>query len=286
MLASLLALVASLSWGTADFWAGLESRKTTVWTAALIGQGVAALALVVMLLALAPETPPAAALVPAVLGGVAGAVGALLQYRALAVLDMSVASPIVAGAALVPVLWGLARGEQPSALQLAGVAMTLVGIVVISRGPSHDRGGADATQPRRADRTGVLVAIGSAVTLGLFLVAVDYGDEAGPFWTVTVARTVAFIALALMAVASRPEVRPRGRALPILVVVGLLIATANVSFASATTMGYLSIVAVLGWLNPAVTIVWARAVLRERLRPLQVGAAVLVFAGIVCITLG
>ena len=190
-----------------------------MWTAALIGQGVAALALVVMLLALAPETPPAAALVPAVLGGVAGAVGALLQYRALAVLDMSVASPIVAGAALVPVLWGLARGEQPSALQLAGVAMTLVGIVVISRGPPHDRGGADATQPLRADRTGVLVAIGSAVTLGLFLVAVDYGDEAGPFWTVTVARTVAFIALALMAVASRPEVRPRGRALPILVVV-------------------------------------------------------------------
>ena len=51
-------------------------------------------------------------------------------------------------------------------------------------------------------------------------------------------------------------------------------------------MGYLSIVAVLGWLNPAVTIVWARAVLHERLRPLQLGAAVLVFAGIVSITLG
>lgn len=81
--------------------------------------------------------------------------------------------------------------------------------------------------------------------------------------------------------ARREAVRPRGRALPILVVVGLLIATANISFASATTLGYLSIVAVLGWLYPAVTIVWARAVLRERLRPLQVAAAVLVFAGIV-----
>ena len=69
-----------------------------------------------MLLVLAPETPSAAALVPAVIGGVAGGAGALLQYRALAMLDMSVASPIVAGAALVPVLWGLARGEQPSAL--------------------------------------------------------------------------------------------------------------------------------------------------------------------------
>jgi drug/metabolite transporter (DMT)-like permease len=35
-----------------------------------------------------------------------------------------------------------------------------------------------------------------------------------------------------------------------------------------------------------VTIVWARVVLNERLRPLQAGAAVLVFAGIVCVTLG
>jgi drug/metabolite transporter (DMT)-like permease len=281
VLASLLALLASLSWGTADFWAGLEARKTSAWTAALIGQGVAALVLVATLLVLTPETPSAAALVPAVLGGVAGGAGALLQYRALALLDMSVASPIVAGAALVPVVWGLARGEQPGSLQIAGVAMTLVGIVLISRGPSRD-----TDKPRRADRTGVLVAVGSALTLGLFLVAVDHGDAAGPLWTVTVARTTAWIALALAAAAARPVVRPRGGALPVLVVVGLLIATANVSFASATTMGYLSIVAVLGWLNPAVTIVWARAVLRERLRPLQVGAAVLVFAGIVCITVG
>ena len=100
---------------------------------------------------------------------------------------MSVASPIVAGAALVPVLWGLARGEQPGPLQIAGVAMTLVGIVLVSRGPSRDEG-----ERRRADRTGILVAVGSAVTLGLFLVAMDYGGEAGPFWTVAVARTVAF----------------------------------------------------------------------------------------------
>jgi drug/metabolite transporter (DMT)-like permease len=281
VLASLLALLASLSWGTADFWAGLESRKTNVWTAALIGQGVAALALVALLLVLGPETPSVAALVPAVLGGVAGGVGALLQYRALALLDMSIASPIVAGAVLVPVVWGLARGEQPGLLQVAGMAMTLAGILVISRGPSTQE-----REPRRASSTGVLVAVGAAVTLGLVLVAFDYGDQAGPLWTVAVARSVAVVAIALAAAFARPQVRPRGRALPILVGVGLLIATANVSFASATTMGYLSLVAVLGWLNPAVTILWARAMLQERLRPLQVAAAVLVFAGIVCITLG
>ena len=281
MLASLLALLASLSWGTADFWAGLESRKTNVWTAALVGQGVAALALVAALLVTGPGVPPAGALVPAVLGGVMGAAGALLQYRALETLDMSVASPIVAGAALVPVLWGLARGEQPSALQMAGVVLTVAGIVLISRGPAPGEG-----KSRPVTRTGVLVAVGSAVTLGLFLVTLDYGEEAGPLWTVAVARTVAWLAIALAATGARPRVKPRGKALAILIGVGCLIAAANISFASATTMGYLSIVAVLGWLNPAVTILWARALLSERMRPMQVAAAALVFAGIVCITLG
>jgi drug/metabolite transporter (DMT)-like permease len=188
----------------------------------------------------------------------------------------------------VPVLWGLARGEQPGAVQIAGMAMTLVGIVVISRGPAPSRDGSDESgdKRRRASRSGVLIAVGSAVTLGLVLVAFDYGDEAGPLWTVAVARTVAWIAIALAAGVAGPSVRPRGQAVAILCGAGLLIATANISFASATTMGFLSLVAVLGWLNPAVTIVWARAVLRERMRPLQIGAAALVFAGIVCITLG
>jgi hypothetical protein len=40
--AATLALLAGLSWGTADFFAGIESRRTTAWTAALAGQAVAA----------------------------------------------------------------------------------------------------------------------------------------------------------------------------------------------------------------------------------------------------
>ena len=81
-------------------------------------------------------------------------------------------------------------------------------------------------------------------------------------------------------------IRLRRRAIPGLLVVGLLIVAANLLFTSATTFGDLSIVGVLGWLNPAVTMVWARVVLKEHLRPLQLAAACLVFAGVVCLTLG
>ena len=280
MLAATLALLASFSWGTADFLAGIESRRTTAWTAALAGQTVACLTLLAMLAIMAPARPSPALIAPAVAGGAVGAAGVLLQYRAFTLLDLSVVSPIIAGAALVPVLWGVAIGERPSPLQLVGVVTTLVGIVLIARRASQP------ASARRADRTGILMAVGSAAALGLFLVALDYGGDADPYWTVTVARTTALVALALAAGVSRPSVRLRRDAVPALLLMGLLIAAANVLFTSATTLGYLSIVAVLGWLNPAVTIMWARILLHERLKPLQVIAAVLVFAGIACITLG
>lgn len=51
-------------------------------------------------------------------------------------------------------------------------------------------------------------------------------------------------------------------------------------------VGHLRVIGVLGWLDPAVTLLWARVLLHERLRPLQFGATVLVFSGIVCLVLG
>ena len=281
MLAAVLALLASCSWGTSDFLAGLESRRSTAWTAALGGQMVASLSLIVLLALRAPALPSLGALIAPLAGGAAGGLGVLLQYRALSLVDMSVVSPIIAGAALVPVVWGTAVGERPGLLQILGLVFALAGIVLISRRPPNA-----AAASRSLDRAGILAAVAAAAAFGLFLVALDYGGKADPLWTVTVARTAAVLMLLAVAGVTRPAIRLRRRALPALLVVGLLIAAANVLFTSATTLGYLSIVGVLGWLNPAVTMGWARLVLRERLRPLQIAAAVLVFAGIVCLTLG
>jgi drug/metabolite transporter (DMT)-like permease len=281
VLAAVLALLASLSWGTSDFLAGVQSRRSTAWTAALGGQLVAALSLIGLLIVVAPGRPSLGALAPPLVGGAIGGVGVLLQYRALALADMTVVSPIIAAAALVPVLWGIGAGERPGALRLFGMALTIVGIVLISR-----RTPGDAGTSRHTDSRGIVVAMGAAVCFGLFLVALDYGGRADPYWTVAVTRTAALLTLAAAAGIGRPAVRLRRDAVPALLVIGLLIAAANILFTSATTIGYLSIVAVLGWLNPAITIMWARALLHEHLRPLQIGAAVLVFAGIVFLTLG
>ena len=281
MTAAVLALFASFSWGTSDFLAGLESRRSTAWTAALAGQLVASLSLIALLVLTAPVRPELLALAAPAVGGAIGGLGVVLQYRALSLVDMSVVSPIIAGAALVPVLWGAATGERPSPVQALGILLALLGIVLISR---RER---SATGPARGlDRRGILLAVLSAAAFGLFLVALDYGGRAEPLYTVTTARTTAVLTLFAIAAVTRPAIRLRRRAVPALLVVGLLIAAANLLFTSATTYGYLSVVGVLGWLNPAVTMLWAAIVLRERLKPLQLLAALLVFLGIVLLTLG
>src|SRR5512147_222665 len=102
MLAAVLALLASLSWGTSDFLAGLESRRSGAWTAALAGQAVAAVSLLCLLAATSPARPAWTDLAAPAVGGAVGAAGVVLGYKAFALTDLSIVSPIIAGAALVP----------------------------------------------------------------------------------------------------------------------------------------------------------------------------------------
>lgn len=281
MLASLLALTASLSWGTSDFLAGLETRRSSAWGVAVVGQVIAAVGSLVVAAALAPAPPAVGAMAVLALGGLSSAVGVVTGYRALAVTKMGVVAPILAGAAVVPVLWGLALGERPSALQWVGVATALIGIVLISR-PAPDVTG----EQRSVNRTGVLLAVAAALGIGGMLVALNGGATGDPYWPVTVVRCSATLCIVAFVAVTRPRLRLRRAAAPLLVAVGLLILAANAAFAAASARADLSVVAVLGWLGPAVIVLWARVVLHERLRPLQWFAATLVLVGVACLALG
>jgi uncharacterized membrane protein len=281
VLASLLALLASFTWGTSDFLAGVETRRSSAWGVAVVGQMVAAAGSLVLAAALAPASPGAGTLAVLVLGGASSAVGVIAGYRALAVTKMSVVAPILAGAAVVPVLWGIAGGERPGALQAVGVVAAVLGVALISRGDER------ATRGERAvNRTGVLLAVVAALGIGGMLVALDSGGTGDPYWPVTVVRCAATLCIVAFVIATRPPLRLRRSAAPLLLLVGGLILVANAAFAVATTRADLSIVGVLGWLGPAVIIVWARVLLHERLRPLQWFAAALVLVGVACLALG
>ena len=281
MLASVLALLASVVWGTSDFMAGLESRRMTSWAVILVCMPAAAAGSLLAAAFLGGPAPTTTALLIVGAGGACSAVSGITYFKAVTFTKMSVMSPILAGAAVFPVLWGVARGEQPQPLQIAGVVITITGIVVISRpGPTAP----DDKLPITA--WGVLLAVISSITAGLMLVTMDYGADADPYWAVAGMRVSAAVWTVLWVAAARPTLRLRRRSVPLLVLIGLMIVTANTLFAAATTRADLSVVAVLGWLSPAVTILCARVVLHEHLRPVQWLAAAAVLTGVVCLALG
>src|SRR5438270_2583744 len=125
-----LALAASLAWGTADFGGGLLARRFHVVAVAVVSQAAGFVALVVV--AAAVGSLNGEGVLIGLLAGVGGGTGLAAFYRALAVGTVSVVAPIAACGAAVPLVLGLASGDNPSAVALVGAVVALGGAVMAS----------------------------------------------------------------------------------------------------------------------------------------------------------
>jgi drug/metabolite transporter (DMT)-like permease len=285
VLAVALGLGSSLCWGLADFFGGLQSRKRAMLAVLLVSQAAALLLLLPVALALAGEGPSASAVGWAALGGSAGVVALGAFYRGLAIGTMSVVAPISATGAAVPVLVGLAEGERPGGLQVAGMVAALIGVILASREsePSEDMGAAH----RRAGRASVGLALVAAAGFGTFFVGVDRASATAEVpWVIVISRSCSLVLVLIAALVARPQLPRDPVSFGALAMVGVLDLGANGLFAIATTKGLLSVVAVLGSLYPAVTVVLARVVLAERVSRLQEVGVGLTLAGVVAISAG
>ena len=282
MLAVVLAFASSLCWGSADFLGGLQSRKRALLTVLLFSQ-VAAVALATLYVVASgdgfPDLGPAALAVGA---GVAGCAALAAFYRGLAIGTMSIVAPVSATGAVVPVLVGVVSGERPGAVQVAGIALAMVGIVLAAREPSNS-----GEAPARVVRTSIGLALLAALGFGTFFVLIDEATEgAGAPWALLLVRAGEVAALGTLALILRPQL-PRGiaDASPLLLI-GTLDYLATALFALATQEGLLSVVSVVGSLYPAVTVVLARIVLAERVARSQEVGVVITLAGVVAISAG
>jgi drug/metabolite transporter (DMT)-like permease len=280
VLAAALALASSLLWGTADFTGGLLTRRQAVLAVLLVSQASAvALALVVLAGSGAPA-PSTTGLAWGLGSGVVGVAALAAFYRGLAIGTMSIVAPVSATGAAVPVLVGVLRGERPAALQVAGIALALVGIVLAARAP----GEAPAARPARAS---LALALAAALGFGTFFVGVQRSAAHGSVaWTLVSVRGGELVLLLIAATALRPALPRSGRDFAALALVGLFDAGANGLYALATTHGLLSVVSVLGSLYPAVTVLLARGVLHERVSRSQELGVLATLAGIVAISAG
>ena len=276
MLAALLALAASLTWGTSNFLAGVESRTRSVWHVAALSQIAAAGAAAVALLAAKQPPPGSWDFLLLVVTGVATAAGLVMFYRALAIGTMSVVSPIIASQVLIPVVAGIVLGERPGAHAYVGMLLAVGGVVLISR----PRGGKHDHVARRA----VILAVLTAVCWGFMLLIYGTTGKASPIWAVFDTRITSAVVLAAYVLLTGRGLSLKSENVPVLAAIGLLLAAANILFIFAAAQGYLSITSILGSLSPVVVTIYAQVLLHERLAPLQWAGFAAVFAGIVLLS--
>ena len=280
VIANLLAVLSSLAYGAADFFGGLATKRgSTVFSAVVWSQAVG---LVVVLLALPffpAASPTAADLAWGAATGFFGGVGLAFLYRGLAVGVMSVVAPVTAVCAvIIPVGVGVAMGERPARIAIAGVALALVSIVLISQSGRVEEG--------KDARTGVPIAIASGVAIGIFLVCLERTGPTAGLWPLVPARIVSVSFIALAGLVAREKLLPQRASWPLIAGGGALDMLANVFYLLAVRQGPLSIVATLTSLYPAGTILLARVVLRERLRLIQQAGVACAILAIVLIVSG
>jgi drug/metabolite transporter (DMT)-like permease len=283
-LAALLALASAAFYGVSDFTGGLASRRAAAVSVVLVSNGLSLLVAVVVATLLPGSVLVRGDLAWGAAAGLVGLVGVVLLYRGLAVGPMSVVAPVTAVlAAAVPLLVGTARGERPGAPALAGVALALPAIVLLSRQRADARLRHAAITP-----AALVAALSAGLSFGGFYVLLAQTGPDGGAWPLVaqrVASVAVLVALVGTAAARGAGGLPHGRAFALGLAAGLSDVGANLAYVQSTHRGLLALVAVLSSLYPATTVLLARFLLGERLAPVQGAGLGMAAAAVVLIAI-
>ena len=280
-MAAALALLSSLLWGTADFFGGIYTKRIAAVVVVLISQVIALALIIPTVWLLGSYDDPSGYFWWAVGAGIVGPVGLVAFYWGLSIGTMGVVSPIAATGIVVPVLWGLVSGERPTTLQYVGIAVGFVGVMLAS-GPDAPREHAE----RQAHSRSIVLALIAALGFGGTFVCLDGGGAYSIGMTLVVQRSTSVLLMIIPVLLTTRFAGVRWRDVPGLAGVGAGDVAANGAFAWSSTLGLLSVTAVLGSLYPVATLLLARIVLKERLTRLQqLGVAGALF-GIVLLAAG
>ncbi len=266
---AILALSAAAIYGTADFFGGVAARRSSPLTVTLLAHVVGLVLLAAALPFLPAAHVSALDLAYGAGAGVIGAGGLILFYRALATGTMSVVAPVAAlfGAAL-PVAVGLGMGEQLSASALAGIAIALAAVGLVSREEQLPSTHHPVARSRANHPT--LLAATAGLCFGAFFVALSRTSPSAGLWPLLSARVMSVALLGSVTVGWGRSWRPGPGSRRMIIGAGVGDMVANVLYLLAVRRGLVSLVAVIVALYPAATVLLAQVVLGERLRRVQV----------------
>ncbi len=277
-------LATAFGYGTSDYIAKRTTDRVgfveTLFYLELLGSPL----LVALAVIFEPHTPiPLGPLGLLALLTLFGIVASFFLYRAFEYGTLSVVSPIASGyPALIVILAVVLLHEVLSAPDVAGIVLTLGGVILISRVTAGE------VSRAKDHRQGILSAAAAFVGYGIFYFGLKV--VVGPIPPITAAAIVRVLSLGPVALVAwqRNSLRlPRKGLAFSAVAIAVLDSLALVAYNLGLATGHsLAVLGTVSGLFSAVTVAWAVLLLKERLSLVQWIGAVAIFAGIVTLALG
>lgn len=267
-MAVVFALVAAAGYGLADFLGARAARTTAASRVTFVAQLISLVVILPVAIVLGESLGSRRDALLSLGAGVAAGVALSLFYWGMARGAMTVVAPITAiTGIIVPVVWGLAFGDALGIAGFVGLILAPIAVGVVC--------GADGFA-LFAGMSRILVAalFGGALFGSIYILLGEISPDTG-LWPLVYLRLASIsIALALSRPRAGSGARDRGF-LGLCAWCGAADAVANVGLLVASRNGYVSVVAVVSSMYPAVTLVLASRVDHERIGPVRLGGLML-----------
>ncbi len=270
MLTAILGLLTAITYGAADFFAAIATRKVRV----VVVTALASFTGLLFLLAVSPIIGTKfseEAFFWGLMGGFSSVIALLALYASLALGPISIVSPLGAlVSAIVPAVIGVAfMGESFSLLGWLAIALALIAVVLVGFVPSEH---VELPKPRA-----IILAIVAGTGIGLAITALARSPHDSGIAPIIVMRATATVLLGTIVLIgllrgqkAAASNEPLTRKIWFTVAgAGALDATANIFFTLASRSGSLTVTGVLTALYPLGTILLARLVLKEHVAGIQ-----------------
>lgn len=289
--ANLLGLGAAAAWGVSDFCGGLATKRAFPSLVVAMSHGLSFILLLLLIHFAGAPALTASTLKYGLLSGVAGGIGLMMFYEALASGAMGLSSALAGVITpILPIAYQSLYHRLPSIPQMAGFALALIAIWMIAYAPAHK------PHPR-----GLVLAAISGVGFGLMLLFLEKAGHGSVLWALASSRlasaSIASTLTLLLFARGRRRIfsdygvqRQKSRArrwlsfIPLVAFTGSLEVSGNFSYTLSSVIGRLDIASVLSSLYPAITILLAAWILRERATRTQIAGMALALGAVVLIS--
>lgn len=255
------AFLSSIFWGFGGFFAGQASRRGSLLPTLTLDIFIGLFLVVPLAFSIADTFTWRDFLIGG-LAGLFGMSGAAFLYAGMKKAAYVTVIPVsgVAGA-LFPVLWGLIDGDSLSVLQIAGILVGLISIALASGVSLQTFKG-----PIAGLRDGILAGLGFG---GFYIVIENTSNDTEP-WGAVASRLFPLLILIFILFLIKDRPKPSKEAFPFIVGSGLSNACASTCFLLAVNRGLLSVTSLLSALYPAITVVLAHFLIKEKMTRTQV----------------